>query len=378
MTGLKPGIKFEKSEGQLIWLLRSLLDEGVTLLPSTMAVLVDELERSLQAEHRVGELISPYLNTVLGDLFITAQCANQLELFQPWARTWSSETFKRAEKFKNEFSQRDLAWQNMLVGLHEGSVAIRAADLGEPTGGKFTYPIHKRRTRENLDALRKAECSLDAFWAVIDQLLIEKGGSIRDTAVYRFISQPRLLQRTQEWSEIDNPLPANLAPHFAEESNDNDRYEPISSYHSETLEPQNDARPKEKIKTRGNRGSAQERTTHEITQEANSVGNRLRLFVDARALKVFRTIFYNPAVASSPGEIAWNDFLHAMVSAGFAAMKTYGSVWQFRPMEIGPKRNIQFHEPHPRGKLPCAIARRFGRRLTRAYGWTGGIFLLKK
>lgn len=38
-----------------------------------MAVLFDELERSLQAEHRVGELISPYMNTVLGDLFITAQ-----------------------------------------------------------------------------------------------------------------------------------------------------------------------------------------------------------------------------------------------------------------------------------------------------------------
>lgn len=231
----------------------------------------------------------------------------------------------------------------MLAGLHEGSVAIRAADLGgEPTGGKFTYPIHKRRTRENVDALRKAECSLDAFWTVIDQLLIEKGGGIRDTAVYRFLSQPRLLQRTQEWSEIDNPLPANLAPHFAEESHDNDRYEPISSYHSETSEPQNDARPKEKTKTRGNRGSAQERTTHEITQEANSVDNRLSLFVDARALKVFRTILYNPAVASSPGEIACNDFLHAMVSAGFAAMKIYGSVWQFRPMEIGPKKTSSF------------------------------------
>ncbi|KAJ5342707.1 hypothetical protein N7541_011831 [Penicillium brevicompactum] len=180
VTGLKPGIKFEKSEGQLIWLLRSLLDEGVTLLPLTMAVLVDELERLLQAEHRV-----------------------------------------------------------------------------------------------------------------------EKGGGIRDTAVDRLLSQPRLLQRTQEWSEIDNPLPVNLAPHFAEESNDNDRYEPISSYYSETSEPQNDARPKETIKTRGNRGSAQERTIPEITQEANSVDNRLKIFVDARALKVFRIIFYNPAVASS-------------------------------------------------------------------------------
>ena len=52
--------------------------------------------------------------------------------------------------------------------------------------------------------------------------------------------------------------------------------------------------------------------------------------IDSRFLKVFRTLFFNPAVTSSPGEVPWNDFLHAMTSTGlFGAEKLYGSVWQF-------------------------------------------------
>jgi len=56
--------------------------------------------------------------------------------------------------------------------------------------------------------------------------------------------------------------------------------------------------------------------------------------VDARSLRVFRQPFFNPGVTSSPGEIPWHDFVHAMTSTGlFSAEKLYGSVWQFQRLD---------------------------------------------
>jgi hypothetical protein len=67
-----------------------------------------------------------------------------------------------------------------------------------------------------------------------------------------------------------------------------------------------------------------------------------------------------------------------MASTGFRIEKLYGSVWQFSPTSLDVERSIHFHEPHPKGKIPFEVARRHGRRLTRAYGWHGGMFVLKE
>jgi hypothetical protein len=69
------------------------------------------------------------------------------------------------------------------------------------------------------------------------------------------------------------------------------------------------------------------------------------------------------------------DFLHAMASTGFVGQKLYGSVWHFQPTRLDVERSIQFHEPHPKGKIPFRAARHNGRRLSRAYGWHGGMFV---
>jgi hypothetical protein len=49
----------------------------------------------------------------------------------------------------------------------------------------------------------------------------------------------------------------------------------------------------------------------------------------------------------------------------------------FQPSGLDVERSIQFHEPHPAGKIPFRVARRIGRRLERAYGWVGGMFALR-
>ena len=92
--------------------------------------------------------------------------------------------------------------------------------------------------------------------------------------------------------------------------------------------------------------------------------------VDKRALKVFKTLFHTPGVkGGQPCEVVWTSFIHAMTSIGFSAQKQYGSVWQFTPEDTKNKLPIQFHEPHPSGKLPFRWAKQIGRRLTRAYGF---------
>lgn len=76
--------------------------------------------------------------------------------------------------------------------------------------------------------------------------------------------------------------------------------------------------------------------------------------------------------------MSWNDFLYALTSTGmFAAEKLYGSVWQFQRVDGVDQSRIQFHEPHPRGKIPFVVARQHGRRPNRAYGWVGDMFVLR-
>lgn len=134
-----------------------------------------------------------------------------------------------------------------------------------------------------------------------------------------------------------------------------------------------------KQKTRGLAGQPQ--PNHSAVEQSTLAPGALyddqpTFAVDARALKVFRTLFYTPSVSATPGEVVWTDFLHAMGSIGFLIEKLYGSVWQFQPTKLDVERSIQFHEPHPGGKMGYRVARRFGRRLEKSYGWCSGTFVL--
>lgn len=52
------------------------------------------------------------------------------------------------------------------------------------------------------------------------------------------------------------------------------------------------------------------------------------------------------------------------------------ALWHFDPASLEVGRSIQFDEPHLSSKLSYRMARRFGRRLFRAYGWHGNAFVL--
>ncbi|KAL2833074.1 hypothetical protein BJY01DRAFT_239633 [Aspergillus pseudoustus] len=176
------------------------------------------------------------------------------------------------------------------------------------------------------------------------------------------------------------PIPKNQVSDRAPSNVDvYSSYHPISTTYSGISGRTLAAEPKSKPKTRRRPqqpSSAAETKPTLQSGVADTADKQPTFPVDARALQVFRTLFFNPTVTSTPGEIPWNDFLHALSSVGFETTKLYGSVWQFQPTRLDVERNILFHEPHPRDKLAFMVSRRYGRRLNRAYGWLGAMFVL--
>ena len=379
---MKSGVKMNKTETQLLWLLRILWEDDKQLFLIGMPLVLDELERLLQTDPEAKQLVSAHIAQAIGNLSILSQCMTQLSLYQPWARSFESGLVDAEAGIKKEYEEQTRLLAKIKSALHENSLT-RAARLGEPSGSKFSYPSDKRRTKETTDALIQAERNLDVFWATIDQLLYNGCGSLDGTAVGRLLSQHRPLQRTPEW--IEDPA-ANKTRGGQPAHVDLDPiYKPLSTLYFEDsrAKPEDSghtpAAPKAKTKTRG---AASQETTETIaaapSRHAESGPKPAPISVDARALKVFRTLFFDPNVTSSPGEVSWNDFLYAMTSTGvFAAEKLYGSVWQFQRVDGVDQSRIQFHEPHPHGKIPFVVARRHGRRLNRNYGWAGDLFVLK-
>ncbi|XEV01755.1 hypothetical protein FSHL1_007042 [Fusarium sambucinum] len=325
--------------------------------------LIDELERLLKATPEADRLISAQVYKTLSYISVLSQCTKRIDLYQPWSRFYhyQKDHGLYADGVTIDFTpQHHMAFKSMrdmVQGIRGRQIPLqtlgRAAD---PAGGKFKYPYEKRRTKDTVNALRQAEANLDAVWAEVDKLTnITK---FKDLALYRLLSQPRSLQRTAPWVEPEKTQNKGQ-PRMNEDLMFFNR--PLSNlFLGESEQPKID------------------KTTKKTKTKTKGEPSKPTFEVDARALKVFRTLFFNPEVTSTPGEIPWNDFLHAMGSTGFQIGKLYGSVWQFQPTNLDVERGIHFHEPHPKGKIDFKIARRQGRRLARTYGWHSGMFALKK
>lgn len=133
---------------------------------------------------------------------------------------------------------------------------------------------------------------------------------------------------------------------------------------------------KVKIKTRGD-ATEQESAVHADRKDilTENLTTTRTIPVSHRAQKLFSILFNNSAEGNLPGEVPWNEFLHALSSAGFAVEKNHGSAWLFTPPPVDGWHPIIFHEPHPSSKIPIQVALRHGRRLERAYGWTAQTFV---
>ncbi|KAB2101763.1 hypothetical protein AG0111_0g9460 [Alternaria gaisen] len=337
--------------------------------------ITDEIGRLIRTDPAVATLISPYIAGRISSLSVVSECLHQLHLFQPWARKIEDGMELKKDELSRQYYQTFKGWANIMgINNFEGSQVYKYAD---PTDGKFDYPAHRRRNKQNVEIMRKAEASLDAFWEAVDRQYKSRSAGSQHDKVTHLLSKDRAVQRTPPWEEPDKTKnSASVAPvEYV--------YQPFSSvYHDATkqitgvFDRATLDEPAVKPKTRGNAPQPVEPTAPATATQDKQL--QPIFTVDKRAHKVFKSLFHLPYNTNLPGEVPWSDFLHAMVLIGFSAEKMHGSAWNFTPntIDAGVERSIQFHEPHPSNKLPMLLARRYGRRLARNFGWSGDMFRL--
>ena len=376
VTLQRENVKLDKVQKDLFWLLTTLWEDGQALFLMGITNLLDELQRLLNTHATANQMISSYIANLLSDLSVVCECLRQLQNYQPWANTFEDEMVGRRDDIQKNFARRTEPSARMLNAT--GDCQTTMAQYGNPNQVRFHYPVDKRKTRENVEAMREAEANLDVFWAKVDETMNRKlGNHLKGTALYALLTQARALQRTPEWAEPRKDENRRGAVQDALCRPLSELYFDLQLRTERTVAPQKLlSNVKAKDKTRGDAKADVSIDSEEMAIAPNAHDQQPVFKVDARALKVFKTLFFTQSVSATPGEVLWTDFLHAMSSTGFRAEKLHGSAWQFSPTQLDVERSIQFHEPHPSSKIPYLVARRFGRRLNRAYGWHGGQFAL--
>ena len=350
-------------------LMESLVDY-TSRAQSNTPVLIEELGRLMENEPQCKEYLTNSLLGVISDIAVVAECQQQLANFEPLAST-----LNRFREVNDADARKRLAgWTDPWAWLYEeGHPQFQLTGAhSTPVHGRFYYPVDKAKTRENNRLVRDAEDNLRKVWSVIEsrpeyvRLLSEE----HTHAITLLRDHPP--SKTPEWIE-----PAEVAARKPSEEQD-----PVSQLTYEfnsqlsIVSEEVQTTPKEKVKTRGIPQPSKSTPSLDVASvEVPSAVTSVRL--NKRARKVFLSIFFDPSGEAQPGEIPWSEFLYAMTSIGFAAEKVYGSVWQFSPMpgKLDLSRSIQFHEPHPGNKVRFWVARRFGSRLKRAYGWDRATFV---
>ncbi|OTA94141.1 hypothetical protein M434DRAFT_30313 [Hypoxylon sp. CO27-5] len=366
----RSSVKATELECDYIWVLKNMSNKRFRLNLGVHAC-VEELER-IASDPKGRKLVTTYMAEYYSDICIMTECRRQIELFQPRAATFD------AAMDKSEMRLRLQTLGQQTIDALDPLLKFRL-DLDTCTTGsaivKMKYPVEKRPSKSNIEAIQAAETALDSFWEKVITELGQAGlweGRLKEVLL-------RKPERTADYVET---------PKSDKNISDDTTVETFrgNSLGQGDAEPRSwlVATPKVKQKTRPLEQPVQE----DVAGEAND-GNppddegkppKPIFEVDKRAKKVFSMLFYDPSVSRSklPGEIPWGEFLYAMHHVGFGVEKLGGSRWQFTP---GPtlkgeeySRGIQFHEPHPRDKVPFLITRLNGRQLARAYGWCGEMF----
>ena len=361
----KQGLSQNKQRDDLTWTVMTLFDEQRLHLMS-LPVLLDELERLISSSAEVKDMVSPWVADQISDLAVFTLCLQQLELYQPWSAMFEQDMVDRKKEIDAKFDET----QVFLSSYRDFQLTAGVVALGIPTNNKFYYPDQKRATRENVEAMQSAESSLDSFWKAMD-LHLEKEKRI--TPRLKGLLSQRMIRRTPDWDETGNTT--DIAKQSLHEDSS---FLPLSGLYHHWMETEPAGSKSKRITAKSKektRGTPQSIQHPEQPAQNQQPFVEKHYAVDKRSMKVFKVLFFVPSRSSQPGEISWLDFLHAMSHIGFRAVKHYGSVWQFTPTKMDVERGINFHEPHPSGKLRFQVSRRFGRRLNRTYGLYGGSFV---
>ncbi|KAF2870536.1 hypothetical protein BDV95DRAFT_619552 [Massariosphaeria phaeospora] len=364
-------------DDQLLWLVGELMNKESEVPKDIIAT---ELNNLVHTDKSQKARITPMVARFIGDISLGYELRSQLRLLCPllYRQDDQNNPYEKILEVENPSLielLRPLYDLKMIVSpAHAGSKFLKLGDLGNPA--MFYYPVDKRRTQDNVEAMQTAERNLDALWAKYDGHLRTHLSAETNDVLQAIIPDRGELQRTPDWVEPQKvaqkpktDVPVQPAT-FTDDNNSKDL-------------PFSPPPPKTKVKTRGPAPLEDDGHDDAHPTAANEAPPPPppRLFpVKKRTAQVFSTLFHTPTPTTQPGEIAWTDFVSALSAIGFQPEKLYGSVWRFALKDratFGVDNAINFHEPHPQGKLPFRAARRYGRRLGRMYGLGGGSFVLE-
>jgi hypothetical protein len=328
---------------------------------------LDDIERMAIKEPAVKSLLSSYVWSDFSQMWISSKCIQQIRSYQPWATRMEHDMDLHEPKLMEEFVLIGIKWAPVMIMKRFDSVVL--ARLADPSDEKFYYPITKQPTRKTVDASRLAEENLDIFWTAADAFCKKLAGKGFSDLLAHDITRGRSLSRTTPWINVAPERHEKIHPQHIYRSllfDTTHEVDAISDEHIKLL-----TLTKEKSKTRGTANLGRVETDDYLANvhpaeasEQSLDSSPLGVVVDKRSYLVFKTLFFSPSARDVPGEVSWNEFVHAMVQRGFEAEKLHGSAWRFRPKTLGAERAIQFHAPHGTlTKLPLRRARQYGRRL---------------
>jgi hypothetical protein len=178
--------------------------------------------------------------------------------------------------------------------------------LGKP-GAQFRYPVKKRRSQANVEMLQGAEAALDAFWTAADARFLESAGTTSFDLV-RDIMKERSLQRTPAWEAPTKPLKSVPLKPVAEYI-----YVPFSHTLHDPAQQITGAFNKLAVstptKTKTHGLALQDNTSDGSPALIEGEDQQPIFYVDRRAHKVFRNLFYSPLSRDHPGDIPWRHTL---------------------------------------------------------------------
>ena len=329
--------------------------------------LLDDVASVFRANETTKDLMSPRVSQLFAQTSVVAECIMQHSV---WYDTPQGNGINKdaPHSHREDFLQ----W---LYHLDQCQLPVHAIN---PFRGKLAYPAHKVRNRSNVQAMRTAEATLDRFWECVDTFYEEKTGVSQHEVIRQCILEGGQMQRTPPWEEPLATKPKPMAqPEYV--------YQPFSRiFHNQAMQitgafDRLAIEEKTKPKTKGSTTVPVADEPANIVPTTSEDTSQQTFTLDKRAYRTMKALFH---VALSDNEdfpkaIKWDEFKRAMVRIGFAAEKLQGSAWQFTPSKaLDVDRGIHFHEPHPDSDIPYIMARRFGRRLERVYGWRSDMFKL--
>ncbi|KAI2629626.1 hypothetical protein GGR54DRAFT_585868 [Hypoxylon sp. NC1633] len=298
------------------------------------AGVVTEIELMIRRDPAVKSFLSSWMADHVSTIGVYCECFKELECTVPWVLKLPHSEKESAKRF----SQQHVVLRNM------EKMATRfwndLTDLKGMISDESDVPMGQRPTKDMVEKTRRLEKQLDDSWEkILDKM---KSVNALSPSIKKLFE--RELHRTPPWT----------AP--IKKGQELDEFEKLMR----DLEI-----GKQKAQDKAN---------------AEAAESRGLVKVDQRALKTFNYLLFDRSDTTNPGKLFWKDVLYAMKSAGFTAVKHFGSGWLFRPTKLGNLKDaVWFNEPYDEGgKVTMDYALLYGQHLNTVYGWTRQSFTLAK